>query len=149
MIMVVVIIGIMAKVAIPRFNIDKYRADAAGRLARMLLQEAQRNAITRQSNVIVSFDPTYNKFRVVQDYNNNDTINTTDLVQYRNMAEGAVFSKPSWTGCGRSGRHRAGGRDQRCRAHDDLRADDDHLPPRRLGQHRSHVVRHDACRCAD
>ena len=98
MIMVVVIIGIMAKVAIPRFNIDKYRADGAGRLARILLQEAQRNAITRQSNVIVSFDPSYNRFRVVQDYNNNDTINTTDLVQYRNMAEGAVFSKPSWTG---------------------------------------------------
>jgi hypothetical protein len=34
----------------------------------------------------------------VQDYNNNDTINTTDLVQYRNMAEGAVFAKPAWTG---------------------------------------------------
>jgi prepilin-type N-terminal cleavage/methylation domain-containing protein len=97
-VMVVVIIGIMAKVAIPRFNIDRYRADGAGRLALILLQEAQRNAITRQSNVIVSFDPVINRFRVVQDYNNNDTINTTDLVQWRNMAEGAVFSKPSWTG---------------------------------------------------
>jgi type II secretory pathway pseudopilin PulG len=97
-VMVVVIIGIMAKVAIPRFNLNRYRADGAGRLARVLLQEAQRNAITRQSNVIVSFDPAYNRLRVVQDYNNNDTINTTDLVQYRNMAEGAVFAKPSWTG---------------------------------------------------
>jgi prepilin-type N-terminal cleavage/methylation domain-containing protein len=97
-IMVVVIIGIMAKVAIPRFNINRYRADGAGRLARVLLQEAQRNAITRQSNVIVSFDPVISRFRVVQDYNNNDTINTTDLVTYRNMAEGAVFAKPSWTG---------------------------------------------------
>ena len=98
MVMVVVIIGIMAKVAIPRFNIDKYRADGAGRLALILLQEAQRNAITRQSNVIVSFDNVINRFRVVQDYNNNDTINTTDWVQYRNMAEGAVFSKPAWSG---------------------------------------------------
>jgi prepilin-type N-terminal cleavage/methylation domain-containing protein len=98
MVMVVVIIGIMAKVALPKFNIDRYRADGAGRLTRVLLQEAQRNAITRQSNVIVSFDPTYNRLRVVQDYNNNDTINTTDLVQYRNMAEGAVFAKPAWTG---------------------------------------------------
>jgi prepilin-type N-terminal cleavage/methylation domain-containing protein len=98
MIMVVVIIGIMAKVAIPRFDLNRYRADGAGRLARVLLQEAQRNAITRQSNVIVSFDPTYNRLRVVQDYNNNDTINTTDLVQYRKMAEGAMFSKPAWSG---------------------------------------------------
>ena len=98
MVMVVVIIGIMAKVALPRFNIDRYRADGAGRLALILLQEAQRNAITRQSNVIVSFDSLYNRFRVVQDYNNNDTINTTDLVQYRKMAEGAMFAKPTWTG---------------------------------------------------
>jgi prepilin-type N-terminal cleavage/methylation domain-containing protein len=98
MVMVVVIIGIMAKVALPKFNIDKYRADAAGRLALILLQEAQRNAITRQSNVIVSFDAVLNRYRVVQDYNNNDTINTTDMVQYRNMPEGSVFSKPSWSG---------------------------------------------------
>ncbi len=98
MVMVVVIIGIMARVALPRFNIDRYRADGAGRLALILLQEAQRNAITRQSNVIVSFDSLYNRFRVVQDYNNNDTINTTDLVEYRKMAEGAMFAKPTWTG---------------------------------------------------
>ena len=98
MVMVVVIIGIIAKITLPNFNINKYRADGAGRLARVILQEAQRNAITRQSNVIVSFDPVLSRFRVVQDYNNNDTINTTDLVQYRNMAEGAVFDKPSWSG---------------------------------------------------
>ncbi len=98
MVMVVVIIGIMAKVALPNFNINRYRADGAGRLARVILQEAQRNAITRQSNVIVSFDVSYNRFRIVQDYNNNDTINTTDLVQWRNMADGAVFAQPGWTG---------------------------------------------------
>ena len=98
MVMVVVIIGIMARVALPKFNINKYRADGAGRLARVILQEAQRNAITRQSNVIVSFDANYNRFRVVQDYNNNDTINTTDLVTWRNMGEGAKFDRPTWTG---------------------------------------------------
>jgi prepilin-type N-terminal cleavage/methylation domain-containing protein len=97
MVMVVVIIGIMARVALPKFNINRYRADGAGRLARVILQEAERNSITRQSNVIVSFDVSYNRFRVVQDYNNNDTINTTDLVQWRNMGEGAVFDTPSWT----------------------------------------------------
>ena len=96
-VMVVVIIGIMARVALPRFNINRYRADAAGRLVRVLLQEAARNAITRQSNVILSMDPVLNRFRVVQDYNNNDTINTTDQVIYRNMPEGAIFAKPAWT----------------------------------------------------
>ena len=98
LVMVVVIIGIMAKVALPNFNINRYRADGAGRLARVILQEAQRNAITRQSNVIVSVDVNYNRFRVVQDYNNNDTINTTDLVTWRNMGDGAKFAQPAWTG---------------------------------------------------
>lgn len=98
MVMVVVILGIIAKITLPNFNINKYRADGAGRLARVILQEAQRNAITRQSNVIVSFDSTLSRFRIVQDYNNNDTINTADLVTYRNMGEGAVFSMPTWSG---------------------------------------------------
>lgn len=98
LVMVVVIIGIISMIALPRISIDRYRADGAGRLALILLQEAQRNAITRQSNVIVSFDAVLNRFRVVQDYNNNDTINTTDLVQYRNMGDGATFAMPAWSG---------------------------------------------------
>jgi prepilin-type N-terminal cleavage/methylation domain-containing protein len=98
MVMVIAVIGIMAAVAVPKFNINRYRADGAGRLGLILLQEAQRNAITRQSNVIVSFDSAYNRLRVVQDYNNNDTINTGELIQYRKMADGARFAKPNWSG---------------------------------------------------
>jgi Tfp pilus assembly protein FimT len=98
LVMVCVIVGIIAGIAIPRFDINRYRADAAGRLLRVLLQEAQRNAITRQSNVIVSFDLTYQRLRIVQDYNNNDTINVTDQIQYRKLDEGAKFTKPSWAG---------------------------------------------------
>jgi prepilin-type N-terminal cleavage/methylation domain-containing protein len=98
MVMVIAVIGIMAAVAVPKFNINRYRADGAGRLGLILLQEAQRNAITRQSNVIVSFDSAYSRLRVVQDYNNNDTINTGELIQYRKMADGARFATPNWSG---------------------------------------------------
>jgi prepilin-type N-terminal cleavage/methylation domain-containing protein len=98
MVMVLVIIGIVARYALPAINYTRFRADGAGRAARILLQEAQRNAITRQSNVIVSFDLLLNRYRIVQDYNNNDTINTTDWVQWRTMPDGAVFAQPSWTG---------------------------------------------------
>jgi len=98
LVMVCVIIGIVAGIAIPKFDINRYRADAAGRLLRVLLQEARQNAITRQSNVIVSFDFTNQRLRIVQDYNNNDTINVTDQIQYRKLDEGAHFSKPSWAG---------------------------------------------------
>jgi prepilin-type N-terminal cleavage/methylation domain-containing protein len=96
--MVVTLVALTAAWALPKFSLARYRADGAGRLARMLLQVAQRNAITRQSNVIVSFDATNNRLRVVQDYNNNDTLNTTDLVTFRKLEEGVKFIRPTWAG---------------------------------------------------
>lgn len=98
LLMVVAIISLVAAWAIPRLDFNRYRADAAGRLARSLLQTAQRNAITRQSNVIVSFDLATNRLRLVQDYNNNDTLNTADRVEYRAFPEGAKFATPTWAG---------------------------------------------------
>jgi prepilin-type N-terminal cleavage/methylation domain-containing protein len=98
LLMVVAIISIIAGWALPRFSTSRYRADAAGRLVRTLLQTAQRNAITRQSDVICSFDVANNGIRIVQDYNNNDTLNTSDLVQYRALEEGAKYVVPTWAG---------------------------------------------------
>jgi prepilin-type N-terminal cleavage/methylation domain-containing protein len=98
LLMVVAIISLIAGWALPKFSIARFRADAAGRLVRTMMQTAQRNAITRQSNVIVSFDLTNNRLRIVQDYNNNDTLNTNDLVQYRHLEEGAKYVTPTWAG---------------------------------------------------
>lgn len=100
LLIVIAIISILAGFAIPRLNTTKYRADAGGYLVRTMLQLAQRNAITRQSNVIVSFDITNSRLRLVQDYNNNDTLNTGDLVKYRGLEEGAHFVTPTWVGVG-------------------------------------------------
>jgi type II secretory pathway pseudopilin PulG len=92
--MVVVLLAILATMALPKARTATYRADAAALLARTLLQNAQRNAITRQSNVIVSFDTVYARLRIVEDYNNNDTLNTTDRVTFRRLEEGARFATP-------------------------------------------------------
>jgi prepilin-type N-terminal cleavage/methylation domain-containing protein len=94
LLIVMVLIAILATMAIPRARTTTYRADAAALLARTLLQHAQRNAITRQSNVIVSFDTVYARLRLVEDYNNNDTLNTTDRVSFRRLEEGARFARP-------------------------------------------------------
>ncbi|MHB1097685.1 MAG: pilus assembly FimT family protein [Gemmatimonadaceae bacterium] len=94
LLIVMVLLAILATMAIPRARTTTYRADAAALLARTLLQHAQRNAITRQSNVIVSFDTVYARLRLVEDYNNNDTLNTTDRVSFRRLEEGARFARP-------------------------------------------------------
>ena len=96
--MVVLLIALTSAWALPKFSIARYRADAAGRLIRTQIQVARRNAITRQSDVIFSFDVPGNRIRIVQDYNNNDTLNVGDKVDYRHLEEGAKFAIPTWAG---------------------------------------------------
>jgi prepilin-type N-terminal cleavage/methylation domain-containing protein len=98
LLMVIALISIVSAMAFPKLGLARYKADAAGRLVRTMLQTQQRNAITRQSNVIVSFDLANNRVRFVQDYNNNDTLNTGDLVQWRHLEEGAHYVTPTWAG---------------------------------------------------
>lgn len=94
LVLVVVFMGIIGAIAIPRLRVSKYRADGAARLVLTLLGSAQRNSITRQSNVIVSVDLTNQRVRIVEDYNNNDTLNTSDRVTFRRLPEGARFVTP-------------------------------------------------------
>ena len=98
MLIVLVIISLTVAWALPQFSIARYRADAAGRLIRSLLQTAQRNAITRQSDVVISFDSAGHRVRVWDDVNNNGVMDAGELVQYRMMEEGAGFVQPTWTG---------------------------------------------------
>jgi prepilin-type N-terminal cleavage/methylation domain-containing protein len=95
LIVVMAMLSIIAAMGLPRLNTVKYKADAAAQLTKTLLQNAQREAITRQSNVILSIDTATNRFRVVQDYNNNDTLNTSDRVVWRHLEEGARFAAPT------------------------------------------------------
>jgi prepilin-type N-terminal cleavage/methylation domain-containing protein len=94
-IVVVAMLSIIAAMGLPRINTTKYKADAAAQLARTLMQNAQREAITRQGNVILSVDTAANRFRIVQDYNNNDTLNTSDRVTWRHLEEGSRFAAPT------------------------------------------------------
>jgi prepilin-type N-terminal cleavage/methylation domain-containing protein len=98
MLIVVVLISLTVAWGLPQFSIARYRADAGGRLVRSLLQDAQRNAITRQSDVIVCFDSAGRRLLIVQDLNNNGAIDAGELTQYRRMSEGAQFVQPNWTG---------------------------------------------------
>lgn len=98
MLIVLVIISLTVAWALPRLSISRFRADAAGRLVRSVLQTAQRNAITRQSNVVISFDSAGHRLRIFDDLNNNGSIDAGELVQYRQLAEGSIFVQPNWAG---------------------------------------------------
>ena len=94
LLIVMSLLAILATMAIPKSRTSQYRADAAAVLTRSLLQTSHRNAITRQSNVIVSIDTVNQRLRFVEDFNNNDTLNITDRVTFRRLEEGARFARP-------------------------------------------------------
>ena len=64
---VVVITGMMVTLAIPRVDTTKWRADAIATIVRTTLQYAQRQAITRQHDMVVSFDTTGERIRTFWD----------------------------------------------------------------------------------
>jgi prepilin-type N-terminal cleavage/methylation domain-containing protein len=94
MLIVLIIIGIIAAFAYPKVNFTQFQVDAAARLIRISLQNAQRLAVTRQYNVVVSFDQAHNKVRVLEDNNNNSTADAGERVTWGTLEDGAHYAVP-------------------------------------------------------
>lgn len=92
--MVMVIMGIMAAFAMPRLNTHASHADAAARLVRGSMEVAQRTAIARQYDVIVSFDAASNTIRVIEDQNNNGAADAGEHSFSRALEGGVRFADP-------------------------------------------------------
>lgn len=94
MLVVLAIIAIIALFAFPRVNFTQFQVDSAARDVRMTLQNAQRLAVTRQFNVVVSFDQANGKVRVLEDNNNNNAIDGGERVTWYTLEDGAHFLMP-------------------------------------------------------
>jgi prepilin-type N-terminal cleavage/methylation domain-containing protein len=99
---VVVISGMMIALAIPRIDTTKYKADAIAQIIRTTLQNASRTAVTRQHDMIVSFDTVGERVRLHWDANNDGLVtttgSTTERVTYRGLDNGILFTDPSVNG---------------------------------------------------
>jgi hypothetical protein len=71
---VVAISGMMIALAIPRIDTTKYKADAVAQIIRTTLQNASRTAVTRQHDMIVSFDTVGERVRQHWDSNNDGVV---------------------------------------------------------------------------
>ena len=99
---VVVIAGLMISLAIPRIDTTRYKADAVAQIIRTTLQNASRTAVTRQHDMIVSFDTVGERIRQHWDSNNDGLVTTTgpnpERVTYRGLDNGILFTDPSVNG---------------------------------------------------
>ena len=94
MILVFVLVGILASLAIPIVNAPGFRADAEARNTRTVLEMAQRLAITHQYNVVVSFDTIKMRIRVLEDTNNNSAADAGERVTWHGFEYGMKFATP-------------------------------------------------------
>lgn len=90
---VVVVLGIMIVLAAPRIDLAGNRADAATQELGVTLLAAQRTAVARQHNVVVSFDETGNAMRVHFDRNGNNTVDTGEYTRVLPLGEALSFGR--------------------------------------------------------
>ncbi|HEY0969467.1 MAG TPA: GspH/FimT family pseudopilin [Gemmatimonadales bacterium] len=94
LVMVVALIGIVAAMAIPRMNTSAMHADAAARNIRGAIQVAQRTAVMRQYDVIVSIDADAGALRVVEDRNDNSAVDVGERTTWIRLDNGVAFATP-------------------------------------------------------
>src|SRR5262245_35673058 len=92
---VLLVAGMMITLAIPRVDVTRYKADAIAQIVRTQLQNASRASITRQHDVIVSFDTLGEQMVTTFDANNNSIIDSGERVSYRGLDTGILFADPA------------------------------------------------------
>src|ERR1700674_5353593 len=65
------IISILAVVALPKMNLHQFRIEAGVRITQGALMQAERYAVQRQHDMIVSFDVPGGRVLIIDDQNNN------------------------------------------------------------------------------
>lgn len=94
MMIVVVLLSLVSALALPRLNFAQFKSDNSVRALRTTLQTAQRLAITRQFDVIVSFDTVNQQIRITEDANNNYAIDAGERTTYTPLDQGVKFANP-------------------------------------------------------
>ncbi|HWN18352.1 MAG TPA: prepilin-type N-terminal cleavage/methylation domain-containing protein [Gemmatimonadales bacterium] len=90
---VIVIIGLMTAIALPKSGIASYRANSGAQVVSSALSYAQRQAISRQADTRVAFDLANNRMRVHEDRNNDNIIDADERVTFANLPEGITFGR--------------------------------------------------------
>jgi prepilin-type N-terminal cleavage/methylation domain-containing protein len=91
MLTTLIIMGIVAAMAVPRMDLSHMKADAALRQVTTFFVQAQRTALTKQYNVIVSVDVTNNRLRMIEDKNNSSTFDAGDRAMWMALEPGTSF----------------------------------------------------------
>jgi hypothetical protein len=92
---VLMLTGLIIGLAYPRIDLTRYKADEVVVGVRSVMQQAQRASLVAQYDVIVSFDITGQRIRLVWDANNDHHIQTGERVLWTSLVSGNQFATPA------------------------------------------------------
>ena len=90
-----VVLGVLTSIVARGISASGYRGDGAARTIRSVMQQAQRIAILRQYDVVVSFDSARGRFRVHEDADNDHVVEPGELVAWHSIESTQHFAQPS------------------------------------------------------
>lgn len=93
-VVVLIMLAIVAALAFPKLDFQKYRVDAAVQGLRTTLMQAQRTALVRQYDVIVTIDTAHNTLRWYEDANNDGIIQASEHQRAYPLNDGVKFAIP-------------------------------------------------------
>jgi len=94
MMVVLMITGVVLAMGLPRIDTARYKADSVAQLVRNALLIAQRAAVSRQHDIIVSIDTAKARIRVAWDANNSGTVDSGERTLWQGLETGNRFAKP-------------------------------------------------------
>jgi len=93
MLIVLVMLGILALLAVPKLDFMRYRVNADARNVMMTLSYAQRLAVSLQHNVQVTIDPVNRQIRTLEDKNDDGTYSSDERIRGFTLSDGVVFDR--------------------------------------------------------
>ncbi len=95
MLIVVAVISVLTAIALPRIDLSRYQSMSAMQMVGSTMWAAQRLAVTRQHNVIISFDETANMLFLHEDVDNDNTVDSGERLRRVELGEKIVFGRGS------------------------------------------------------
>jgi type II secretory pathway pseudopilin PulG len=95
LVMVVIMIGIAAAMVIPKVRVDNASVDSVVRSVNLTLMTAQREAVSRQHNVLVVIDTAHHIARTIWDANNNGVADNGERSRPVPLPDVVVIGRPS------------------------------------------------------
>ncbi len=93
LLIVIVMIGVLAAIALPKIDVNRYRMDSAMQAVGSTLLVAQRLAVTRQYDVVVTIDVAGKRLLVHEDANNNGVVDAGERVRVVPLEDYVAFGR--------------------------------------------------------